>query len=250
MNPIEIISTAAVLGIAGSLHCVGMCGPIILALPFQHDTWASRLGNNAVYYVGKALTYALMGFGIGFMGSAVFPKGWQQWISIGTGLLILIMTWAPRLFSTTSQGKFNVWVIQSMGGWMRKSGLKSQFIVGFLNGLLPCGLVYMALAASVPAGGAIQSALFMFVFGIGTVPLLFALSLSKDMVQFSFRAKLQKALPYLTTVVALLFILRGLSLGIPFLSPDMDKMERMGTMKAQEQHSSAVSSMANEGLCH
>lgn len=248
MNLIEIIATASVIGLAGSLHCVGMCGPIILALPFENSTWLSRITHNGVYYLGKALTYAIMGFAIGLMGSAVFPKHWQQWISIATGVFILLFTWVPKWLPSLSSGKFNSWVIQSMGEWMRKSGIKAQFIVGFLNGLLPCGLVYMALAASVPAGGAFQSALFMFVFGVGTVPLLFILSLSKDTLQFSYRAKLQKAIPYLTTVLAILFILRGLSLGIPLLSPDMNKMENMGKMK-HNMHSELIQ-LKSEGLCH
>lgn len=250
---ITILTTALIFGLAGSLHCVGMCGPIMLALPFENDTWLNRFISNGIYFFGKALTYAAMGFGIGLMGAVVFPKGFQQWVSIGTGILILVMTWLPKLFKSNSSNAFNDKVIQTMSTWMKKRGTYAQFVLGLLNGLLPCGLVYMALAASITAGGAWQSALFMFVFGWGTVPLLFLISISKQSLNFKYRARLNKAVPYVTTVLALLFILRGLSLGIPFLSPDMEKMEKMGKKgmmpksQTEQMHSQVIS---KEEVCH
>jgi sulfite exporter TauE/SafE len=225
----------------------------MLALPFENNTWLNRFISNGIYFLGKALTYAIMGFAIGLMGAVVFPKGFQQWVSIGTGVLILIMTWLPKLFKSNSSNAFNDKVIQTMSAWMKKRGTFAQFVLGLLNGLLPCGLVYMALAASITAGGAWQSALFMFVFGWGTVPLLFLIGISKQSLNFKYRARLNKAVPYVTTVLALLFILRGLSLGIPFLSPDMEKMEKMGKKgmmpksQTEQMHSEAIS---KEALCH
>lgn len=253
MDLLPLLSTAIVIGLAGSVHCVGMCGPIMLALPFENSTWFSRIKSNGVYFLGKSITYAVLGFVIGLMGSAVFPKGWQQWVSIGTGVLILMMTWMPKLFKSNKSNVFNDKVIVSMQLWMKKRGTIAEFVLGFLNGLLPCGLVYMALAASITAGGAWQSALFMFVFGWGTVPLLFLIGISKQSLNFKFRAKLNKAIPYVTTILAILFILRGLSLGIPFLSPDMEKMEKMGKMKNEQMMQKSQdmqSAVVSEPLCH
>jgi uncharacterized protein len=227
----EIIVSAFIIGLAGSIHCVGMCGPIMLALPFDHDSWFNRFISNLIYFTGKALTYALMGFAIGLMGAVVFPKQWQQWVSIGSGVLILVMTWIPKLFKSNSTSAFQAKVVQSMQVWMKKRGLFAQFILGGINGLLPCGLVYVALAASVSAGGVLRSGLFMFIFGIGTMPLLFLIGISRQTLGFKFRNTLSKAIPYVATVLALLFILRGLSLGIPFISPDMEKMSKMELMQ-------------------
>ena len=230
----EIIVSALIIGLAGSIHCVGMCGPIMLALPFDQDSWLNRFISNFIYFSGKALTYALMGLALGLMGSTVFPKEWQQWLSIGSGVLILIMTWLPKLFKSSTPSAFQTKVVQTMGVWMKKRGLFAQFVLGGINGLLPCGLVYMALAASVSAGGILKSGLFMFVFGIGTMPLLFLIGISRQTLGFKFRNRLSKAIPYVATILALLFILRGLSLGIPFLSPDMAKMSKMEMMHKTE----------------
>jgi len=227
----EIIVSALIIGLAGSIHCVGMCGPIMLALPFDQDNWLNRFISNFVYFIGKALTYAFMGLALGFMGASVFPKEWQQWISIGSGVLILLLIWLPILFKSKSQSAFQAKIVKTMGIWMKKRGLFAQFVLGGINGLLPCGLVYVALAASVSAGGVLQSGLFMFVFGLGTMPLLFLIGISRQTLGFKFRNTLNKAIPYVATILALLFILRGLSLGIPFISPDFAKMEKMEMMK-------------------
>lgn len=223
MNLFEILIAGSVLGLAGSLHCVGMCGPIILALPFNETTWLSRFTSNAVYFLGKALTYAVLGLFIGLMGTAIFPKQWQQAISIGSGVFILAMTWLPKMVNSSSTSKFQKKVISGIAIWMRKKGYAAQFIVGLLNGFLPCGMVYMALAASLTAGGALKSSFFMFVFGLGTAPLLFIIGISKKAMSLKFRKAFNTSLPYVTTVLAILFILRGLSLGIPMLSPDLSK---------------------------
>lgn len=237
MNIIEIISAGMVFGLAGSLHCVGMCGPIVMALPFSESSWFSRLTSNVIYFTGKALTYAIMGFAIGLVGLTFIPKGFQQWVSIGSGIIILVMTWAPKLIKSNVGSSINSKLAKLMSSYMKETSLSKHLILGLLNGALPCGMVYMALAASITAGGVWQSALFMFVFGLGTVPLLFLIGVSKQAFSFKRRKMLQNSIPYIATVLALLFILRGLSLGIPFLSPDLDKMN---INKAAQSHSEVV----------
>lgn len=93
--------------------------------------------------------------------------------------------------------------------------------MGLLNGLLPCGLVYVACAGATATGHPWSGARYMLVFGAGTVPLMLAISLSGRLVPSALRLKLRQAVPICILLVAALLILRGLSLGIPYLSPDL-----------------------------
>ena len=230
----EVVGAGFILGFAGSLHCVGMCGPIIIANPYQSESWLKRFGSTLIYFIGKASTYAILGLIVGLIGVSVIPKAWQQTISIATGIFMLMMIWVPRLVKSSSSPSFiHSFVIKKMSHWIKSTSIFSQLILGSLNGLLPCGLVYMALAASLTTSDTMSSSVFMFVFGLGTMPLLFGLGVSKQAISFSFRHKLAAFVPVITTLLALLFILRGLSLGIPFLSPDLNQMGNKTTQVDQ-----------------
>ena len=95
-----------------------------------------------------------------------------------------------------------------------------------LNGLLPCGLVYMAIAGAIGTGGIVEGSLYMFLFGLGTIPMLLAISLAGNILSLTVRNNINKLIPVLVVIVGLLFILRGLSLGIPYLSPPKQKIEQ------------------------
>jgi sulfite exporter TauE/SafE len=88
-----------------------------------------------------------------------------------------------------------------------------------LNGLLPCGLVYVAIAGAISSGDAISGMLFMILFGLGTFPAMFAATIFGRFINLNIRKKINQAIPALAVVLAVLFILRGLSLGIPYISP-------------------------------
>lgn len=214
--------TALITGLVGSLHCAGMCGPIALSLPFKPGSGRTGLViGRLLYNGGRLITYMLMGAVMGSIGSTLGWFGWQQYLSIGAGVLILlwvIFHYTPlriplripampfsktfkRLFESGSNG--------------------ALFGIGILNGFLPCGLVYVALAGAVASETALNGALYMLLFGLGTFPLMFILSLGRAWKGLQQRLAMRKLIPWMAAVIGILFIVRGMNLGIPYLSPKM-----------------------------
>lgn len=200
--------SALALGLLSSLHCVGMCGPLLLALPSR----------SLLYHVGRIFTYSILGLLFGLAGRHIYLAGWQQTLSISLGLTILIFFLLRRLpinlprFSLAQRLITRLWQSPSTPAF---------FLLGAANGLLPCGMVYLALAAALTRTTPTEATLFMACFGIGTLPLLTATQYLGGRIAPSLRPKLRRALPVATVTVALLLILRGLNLGIPFLSPHL-----------------------------
>jgi len=217
------VITAILLGLVGSLHCVGMCGPIALALPLQHHSTRSRLSGITQYNLGKALTYALLGAISGIAGSTVRWAGGQQTLSIVAGTLILLALigglvgkkFPMPAFLNKPFGK----VREQLGKLFKQKRAGALLMIGLLNGLLPCGLVYAALAGAAATGSAVNGALFMFAFGVGTIPALFTLSYAGAHLSNTFRQRLRRLVPVFVGVMAVLLIVRGLGLGIPYVSP-------------------------------
>lgn len=223
------IITALVLGLMGSFHCIGMCGPIALALPLNNTNWFTRIIGTLLYNVGRAITYALMGAVFGIVGEGLQLGGFQRWISVIMGAIMVLAVLFPALFKGSGKlDKFlygyNARLKSRFGVLFNKRSYSSLFIIGILNGLLPCGLVYMALAGAIATGGVASGALFMFIFGLGTLPMLALLSLAGNVVTGPFKSKINKAIPYVIVIVGVLFILRGLDLGIPYVSPPKERL--------------------------
>jgi sulfite exporter TauE/SafE len=212
-----------VMGVIGSMHCVGMCGPIAFALPYDRTRWFPAFLNNYVYQMGRVLTYGLLGLAIGFVGRGFSLSGIQQPLSIGVGLIMMFLVLFPRIkFLNRFSGSITMKVSKlksSMGLYMKKRGLSALFITGLLNGLLPCGLVYMALLGALGMSSPVNASLFMVLFGLGTFPLMFAMGYLGNIIQPNFKAKIQKAIPVLVFCMGVLFVLRGMGLGIKYVSP-------------------------------
>jgi hypothetical protein len=109
----------------------------------------------------------------------------------------------------------------AMAGLLRTRSLGALGILGALTGLLPCGLVYVACVGATATGGLLRGVEYMAAFGVGTVPMMLALGLSGKLIHASVRTKLVRLVPVSVCVLAALLILRGLSLGIPYVSPDL-----------------------------
>lgn len=221
----ESIVAGFILGIVGSLHCVGMCGPLALSLPVhQFDTqrkWMAIL----LYNVGRLLTYALLGIGLGSCGHLFAWWGLQQTISILAGVMILILLLSQ--FSLADRisyvAGFQDWVNRNLVRAFHKAGRPGSFLlIGLLNGLLPCGLVYAAIAASVATMHSAQGLALMLSFGLGTFPMMIGILRFSDWIKGRIRHKLKLAIPVAVTGLALLLIFRGLNLGVPFISPRAD----------------------------
>ena len=223
-----LIVAALGLGLGTSLHCLGMCGPIAFSLGLGAESRLNFTLKNITYQLGRVTTYATLGAILGFIGQGISFAGFQKYLSIIVGLLMIAMVLLPKNLSTGSPDKFFgrllIKLKSSLGAFIRRKDYGSLYITGILNGLLPCGMVYIALAAALGVGNVVGSAAFMALFGLGTIPLMFLAVLFGSVVSVNLRNRILKLIPVITVVIGLLFILRGLELGIPFLSPPAEAL--------------------------
>ena len=216
-------------GLLGSFHCVGMCGAIALALPGGTDAATSPLryaGGRLLYNLGRVTTYATLGAGAGLLGQGLRLAGVQQGLSIASGVLILLLVAVPERYTGRLAGWLGLsqplaWVKNTLSRLFQQPTLPALYATGVLNGLLPCGLVYLALAGALSAPGVLGAAAYMACFGLGTLPLMFGLALSGRLVPLVWRTRMRRTVPYAASGLAMLFIVRGLWLGIPYLSPQL-----------------------------
>ncbi|MCD2422231.1 sulfite exporter TauE/SafE family protein [Niabella pedocola] len=218
---IEALFAGLGMGVAGSFHCIGMCGPLALSIPLDTTRPFARLLSVGLYNLGRILTYFLMGAMLGWAGYRFAIIGYQQYFSVAMGVVLLVLLLPARYlpeikwFNRLQQG-----IKRTLGRFLtRRNRPLSFLLIGMLNGLLPCGLVYMAIATALVMGSTFTSGVFMAAFGLGTIPLMAALMLTGHHLSFSFRLRIKKLLPYFVAVVAVLMVLRGLNLGIPYISP-------------------------------
>ncbi|APD06446.1 hypothetical protein UJ101_00915 [Flavobacteriaceae bacterium UJ101] len=221
---ISIITSALLLGLGGSLHCLGMCGPIAFTLSIDKRYKNKLLIQNLLYQIGRVITYFTLGIFAGFIGKSFNILGLQGKISIITGILLILSV----VFSLNKVQKIsfftpiNILVAKlkvKLSHYIKRSNYSSFITIGLLNGLLPCGMVYTALTASIVAGSILNSAIFMLLFGLGTIPLMFFAVLVGNYAGMNWRHKIERIIPFIVIFVGVLFILRGLNLGIPFISP-------------------------------
>jgi uncharacterized protein len=221
MNP--LLGTALLLGVAGSAHCLGMCGPIALAVPSPRPDWGSRLSSTLLLNSGRLATYALIGAAFGAFGHGLRLAGLQQAASVVAGIVLLLSIvvpgvlerWLPASRAALLIGRLRSLLARNL----KRTAPEALVLTGMLNGLLPCGLVYAAAIGSTVMGTAGQGALYMLLFGLGTWPMLFALRMGSGLLGHQARQALRRASPVLVGAVAVLLVLRGLELGIPYLSP-------------------------------
>ena len=218
--------TAVILGFLGSFHCLGMCGPIVFALRGRGWAHWRFLVGRLLYNGGRIVTYAGLGALVALLGLGAGFFHLQQALSITIGVLLLLWAfseagWLKRIGFASQMSRWVSWVKGGFSKFWQMEGLGAQFMVGFFNGLLPCGLVYLALAYSAMAVTPWEGAAFMALFGAGTLPMMLAVAFSAKVITPALRQKVVKAIPYFIMAFAVLFILRGMNLGIPYISPAM-----------------------------
>lgn len=220
----EWILAGITFGFLGSFHCLGMCGPIALALPLKSQDRFRFILSRVTYNIGRVVTYTILGALVGWLSRIISISGYQQGLSIGMGsLLLLALVW--KQFRALLQkmeslpGKLIRGGTSQIKDLFNRGGMGSLFLIGILNGFLPCGFVYMALAAAVTFGAVESSTLFMAGFGMGTIPAMLGISLAGHLVPVSVRQRLKNWSPYFIAILGFILILRGLGLGIPFVSP-------------------------------
>ena len=223
---ITLVVGAFSLGLITNLHCIGMCGPIAMALPLNRKSKWTVAGGITSYSVGRSIGYAFLGVIVGLIGVSANLLGVLQWVSIISGVLIIVFAWG-HFIGTATRGTFiNKWVMKAMAKLLRNKSQKSKptrlMGIGLINAFLPCGMVYFALVAALSTGSMTNSILFMFVFGIGTLPGFIFLGALKDMfAKLRFFNK-QIVLASLISILGVFMVLRGMNLGIPFISPKME----------------------------
>lgn len=221
-----LLLTALVMGALGSMHCVAMCGALALALPSVSSHPMSKLVGGLLYNLGRVTTYAIIGAILGLMGASFAWVGLQQAFSIIVGVLMLLyLLWPAALSFKKNNGasqRFFVTIREMLGKLFFKKQYSSIYLIGLLNGLLPCGLVYMALAGAVTTGSVVNSSLFMAAFGLGTLPVMWAVAFLGGFAMVKARVFIKKAYPYMVFVMACLLIVRGLNMNIPYLSPHFE----------------------------
>jgi sulfite exporter TauE/SafE len=233
----ELIGSAFIMGLAGSLHCIGMCGPLALSLPVSHKNDLSRISGGLIYNSGRILSYVSLGLIFGSIGNLIIAAKWQSYLSIALGVIILLYLLFPKKYfhfsSATTLGKPFMLLRQQLGKLFQSKKLSSLLFIGVLNGFLPCGLVYLALTSSIISATPVNGGLFMLFFGLGTFPMMFATILMGNYLNQSLRQRIHKAVPASLFFMAVLLILRGMNLGIPFISPELGSTHQHGIIECR-----------------
>lgn len=222
----NMIAIGFFMGLLGSVHCIGMCGPLVMALPISQKTILQKGLATFLYHLGKLSSYGLLGIIVGIFGKQFFIFNAQQHVSVFIGIIMLVYVgWVFILkpnFSFLSFHTLQKPILNWLISLFKSKYIGSLYLIGFLNGLLPCGMVYLALTSAFATGNVLHSGLFMILFGLGTIPALLMVALGGQFIGVIFRRKLQSFLPIVIVTMGVLLILRGMNLGIPFVSPHVD----------------------------
>lgn len=219
-----MLYSAFIFGLISSLHCIGMCGPIAMMIPVDRTNPAKKVTQIITYHIGRLSAYATIGLIFGLVGKGFFLAGIQQRLSIFIGIAMIITIVTPEKVLANYNFSKPVYrliskIKSSLGKQFKNKSYQSLFTIGLLNGFLPCGMVYVALFGAIAMQSVPSGVLYMLLFGIGTIPMMSSVIFFNSIMTVRFRNKVQKVIPYVGVIIGVLFILRGLGLGIPYISP-------------------------------
>lgn len=226
-------------GLLGSLHCLGMCGPLAFALPaapvFGMEGQAvkagpspSHIAGRLLYNVGRLVSYAFLGAMVSMVGVAAAMFDLQRYASLLMGGILILL--AIRGFlrhgkSSSPSSPVFKWLSSQMGRFLGNPHPMNLFTIGLLNGLLPCGLVYIGLFQAALAPSPFEGMAIMALFGLGTFPMMIGVSLSGPWLRRNLMGRVRRVLPILMLITGVMLSLRGMALGIPYLSPKMEQAQ-------------------------
>jgi hypothetical protein len=219
-----MLYTAFIFGLISSFHCIGMCGPIALMLPVDRTNQTKKVIQIFTYHIGRLSAYAVIGLVFGLLGKGLFLAGIQQKLSIFIGVLMIVVILIPERVVTRYNFskpifRFISKIKTSLGKQFKNKSYRSLFTIGLLNGFLPCGMVYVALFGAIAMQSESFGVLYMILFGLGTVPMMSSVVYLNSFLTIPIRNKIQKVIPFVAIIIGILFIFRGLGLGIPYISP-------------------------------
>lgn len=236
MSLVEFISLGFFTGLVGSFHCIGMCGPIALVLPGSRRDGMSFVMGRVLYNLGRVMTYLTLGVLFGLLGERLMLYGLQQVVSIaaGAGIIFFVITvyfLKKNYFRNLSS--YPVKLKSYFGKFLQRKSQSGLFFTGTLNGLLPCGFVYIAIGAAIATGSVHGSSALMFGFGLGTIPVMLSISILGKSFPSKVRMRFLKIVPAMILIVGILLVLRGMNLGIPFVSPEIQSIEKSSDLICQ-----------------
>ena len=221
----HVFEIGFLMGLIGSVHCIGMCGPLVMAIPISHQSNFQKWVSILLYHFGKISSYTVLGILLGLFGSSLPLFGLQENLSLVIGSIMLLYV----LYVFVIKSKWGIpflksnilytLIIKKMGALFKSKNSSSFYLIGFLNGLLPCGMIYVALTSAIATQSVLQGGMIMAFFGLGTMPALIMVAIGGQYMDRTVRTKLQSLLPVFIFSMGILLILRGLNLGIPYLSP-------------------------------
>ena len=209
------------IGLFGSIHCIGMCGPLAFAIPINHPNLMMIIWDKLIYNLGRVLSYATLGLITGLIGRQIWLSGLQQGVSVFSGVPIILAASSRFLKVSITNQKWAAVLLNPFNRLITYALRQhaGHLIIGLLNGFLPCGFVYLALVGAVNTNTVSASVSYMVCFGLGTIPLMLIASVSTGLLNKSVRQKMNRVVPYFMLCLGIWFVLRGLSLNIPYLSP-------------------------------
>jgi uncharacterized protein len=226
---LQLFISAIVLGGISSFHCVGMCGAFAFSIPTQHFSNIKKVLAILLYNFGRISTYSFLGLLFGLLGRQISLAGFQQWFSIIAGIVVLMIVIQSLLkkpvFHLPGYDQASSLIVKLIARFVGKPSLSSIYLLGVANGLLPCGLVYMAITGALAAGTVTSATGFMAAYGLGTLPAMFLLSYFRFMIGISVRNTIKHAVPFIVATMGVLLILRGMGLGINYISPAISKVQ-------------------------
>lgn len=204
----------------------------MLALPVSHTMNLRFVAGRGLYHLGRTVSYSILGLIMGLFGEGISFIGMQRGLSILLAVALVfalfIPSWENKLTRIPLFKKIFANLRNSLGKALQNQNLPTLFNTGILNGFLPCGMVYIALAGALVLPFWWQSVSFMALFGLGTWPATMALTIAGNFIP---KEKINRFRPVMQAAAILLIILlmiRGLDLGIPYLSPSGNAVGELG----------------------
>jgi sulfite exporter TauE/SafE len=220
-----MLYTALLFGLISSFHCIGMCGPIAMMLPIDRSNQTKKVFQILLYHLGRLTAYGMLGLFFGILGKGLFLAGFQQKLSIFMGIMMIIFVIVPE--KRLAQYNFSKPIYKliskvksHLGAQFKRKSPDALFTIGLLNGFLPCGMVYAALFGAIAMQSELLGVAYMVLYGIGTIPMMSAVVLLSNFITVPVRNRIQKLIPIVVILIGSLFIVRGMGLDIPYISPN------------------------------
>jgi len=214
--------SAFLIGLAGSVHCVGMCGPLALAIPgASKDKGFTFFLRTIAYQISRISGYGVLGLIVGFFSQGMQITGIQPYFSLLSGIILLFLGFFGIIPEVNAFSKypiiqhFQVKINRIIGTVMTNEHFSTPFVLGFLNAMLPCGMIYIAMGTGLSSGNMSEAALYLISFGLGTLPLMFMMSLSGQFLSLQMRRSWQKTIPIIFMISGIILIYKGMNIDLP-----------------------------------